>query len=152
MRAIQLVLIDTDRSMHSLSVLLSAVKTSLRVWTALEIVQWAMAAINSTQICNTTHGCYSWGCLFTQSSRLCSYYLMEASICEWRLFHSELLFEGGKYSRVASNRRNTVDSPDIQNLIFFHYCNGSTFSTKNTSHTPWPSHLRRLLLQLLAKY
>ena len=35
------------------------------------------------------------------------------SICEWRLFHSELLFEGGKYSRVASNRRNTVDSPNI---------------------------------------
>ena len=43
MRAIQLGLIDPGRSTHSLSVLLSAVETSLRTQTALEIAQEALA-------------------------------------------------------------------------------------------------------------
>ena len=87
-------LIDDGSSTPSLSVLLSAVETSLRTQTALEIAQWVSVALISVRIRAP--------CI-----------LAAATIWGWRLFHSELpivwlLFEGGDYSRAASNRRNTV--------------------------------------------
>ena len=80
MREIQLGLIDVVSSTRSLSVLLSAVETSLRTHAALEIAHQTLAGFI---IC----------------------VLVAATIQGWRLFHSELpivqlLFEGGVYSRV----------------------------------------------------
>ena len=86
---IQLGLIDTGSSMCSLSVLLSAMGTTLRKCTALEIAQWAPAGI----IC--THA---------RALRI----LAVATIQGWYLFCSELpivrwLFKGSDYLRAASN-------------------------------------------------
>ena len=50
MRVIQIGMIDAGSSMHSLSVLLSAVETSLRIQTGLEIAQLALTAIISMRI------------------------------------------------------------------------------------------------------
>ena len=50
MRAIKLGLIDAASGTHSLSFLLSAVETGLRTRTALEITQWASAAMISTRV------------------------------------------------------------------------------------------------------
>ena len=82
-------LIGDGSSTPSLSVLLSAVETSLRTQTALEIAQWVSVALISVRIRAP--------CI-----------LAAATIWGWRLFHSELptvwlLFEGGDYSRAASN-------------------------------------------------
>jgi len=92
MRGVQLGLIDTGSSTRSLPVLLSAVEMGLRTQTAL--VQGSVAAIISTRV-RVPH------------------IVTAATIRGRRLFCSELLivqllFEGGDYSRVASNRRNTV--------------------------------------------
>ena len=69
MRVIQLGLIDSGSSTHSLSVLLSAVETSLRTHTALEIAQ-LLTEIISTHV----HVLLI---------------LATATIQGWRLFHSE---------------------------------------------------------------
>ena len=91
MRAIQLGLIDTG-STHSLSVLLSAVEMNLRTRTALEIAQWALAAIISTHVC-------------------VPHVLATATVWGWCLFRLELpivrlLFDGSNYSMMVSNQRN----------------------------------------------
>ena len=88
MRAIQLRLIDTGSSTHSLLVLLSAMKMNLRAWRALEIAQWVSAEIISTCV-----------------RALCI--LAMATLWGWCLFHSELpivqlLFEGSNYLRVVT--------------------------------------------------
>ena len=87
MGVIQLGLIDAGSTSHSLSILLSAVETSLRKRTALEIAQ-LLTGIISTHVRVL---------LILATATTC--------IRGWRLFHSELC---GYYSRVASNRRNTV--------------------------------------------
>ena len=51
MRAVQIGMIDTGSRSSRLSVLLSAVETSFRTQTGLEIAQWALAAIISTHVC-----------------------------------------------------------------------------------------------------
>ena len=85
MWAIQLGLIDAGSSTWSLSVLLSAVETSFRTWTPLEIAQWAIAAIISMHV---------------HVQRI----LAMATNPGWHLFCSEfpivwILFEGDDYSR-----------------------------------------------------
>ena len=108
MRAIQLCLIDAGSSMHSLSVLLSAVKMSLRTQTGLEIAQWASSGIISTHVCVPP-------------------VLAVSTIRGQRLIYLEppivrLRFEGGDYSRAASNRINTVHTHTLVercNLISF---------------------------------
>ena len=91
MWAIQKGMIGAGSSTRSLSVLLSAVETSLRTRTALEIAQFALAASISMRIC-----------------ALCT--LAVATIHEVPfLFCLEfaivrLLFEGGDYSRAVSIR------------------------------------------------
>ena len=94
MWVIQLGLIDTGSSTHSLSVLLSAMEMSPRTQTGLEITQWASVAIISM--------CVRVPCI-----------LAVATIQGWCLFHSEFpivqpLFKGSDCSRVASNQRYTV--------------------------------------------
>ena len=94
MLAIQLGLIDVGSSMHSLSVLLSAMETSLRTRTGLEIAHWASVAIISTWV-----------------RALCI--LAAATIRGWCLFCLELpilqlLFEGSNCLGAASNRRKVM--------------------------------------------
>ena len=91
MWVIQIGLIEAGSSMHSLSVLLSAVEMSLRTCTILEIAQGALAAIISTRT------------LCAQCE------LATATIQGWHLFRSKLpvvrlLFEGGDYSRAVTIR------------------------------------------------
>ena len=96
MRAIQLGLIDAGSTciMHSLSVLLSAMKTSLRTRTGLEIAHWASVAIISTWVrvlCILATATIRGQCLFC----------LELLIV-W------LLFEGSNCLRAASNRRKIM--------------------------------------------
>ena len=88
MRAIQVGLIDTGSSTRSLSVLLSAMETSLRTQTPLEITQWVSVAIISTRIrppCILAVATI-WGWhLFSSEPRLCGYYLRVVTIQGWRL-------------------------------------------------------------------
>ena len=98
--AIQKGMIDTGSSTHSLSLLLSAVWTSLRTQTGLEIAQWALAASISIHICApctlvvaTIHGVPFLFCSELPIVRL--------------------LFEDGDYSKAVSNQRNTVESTAV---------------------------------------
>ena len=79
MWALQLGLIDTGSSMHSLLVLLSAVETSLRTHTVLEIAQWESVGIISTQVCVPHVLLFEGGVYFGQSFWLCEYYSRAAS-------------------------------------------------------------------------
>ena len=86
----QLGLIDAGSSTRSLSVLLSAMETSLRTQITLETAQWAWAGIISTRICV-----------------LCV--LAAANIRGRRLF-AWSLWLCDYYLKVASNQKNAVFS------------------------------------------
>ena len=81
-RGLQLALLDTSSSTRSLSVLLSAVETSLRTRKAQEIAQGGSAVIISTHVIQATAILFEGGRLELSTVRL--------------------LFEGGDYSGAAS--------------------------------------------------
>ena len=111
---LQLDLTDAGSSTRSLSILLLAMETSLRIQTALEIGHWASAALLVRAfVCRTYKPSllFEGSIRFTQSSWLRGYYLRVATIQGWRLF------KGGDYSRVASNQRNMVYCKPTSSLI-----------------------------------
>ena len=83
-RAIQIGMIDAGSSTRSLSVLLSAVETSLRTRTALEIAQFALAASISMCICVPCTLAVAiirrYPFYFAWNSWLCGYYSKAATI------------------------------------------------------------------------
>ena len=104
-------LLDAVSSTHSLSVLLSAVRTTCTTQTVLALAWWSSSEI----ICTCVHmpsvlaAATIWGRhLFYSRASDCaatiSDYSTVATIRGWRLF------EGGDYSRAATIRRNVVSA------------------------------------------